>query len=148
METKYYFRRSSARVLALLLTMGACGFHAAQAQTKPVVWSDQQLIAWAHDTYERDDYLYAAIHINALLQRNPKILKDNPDVAQGLNEMLAYAIVKLQASARDAALLPVVQSKLAKCVAPKSSDGLTATAAGLEIQPSPKPQLDWRALGR
>src|SRR6266566_8497631 len=64
------------------------------AQT--VVLDDQHLMEWARDTYDRQDWIYAALHLNALAQRNPALLRDNPTLAKQVNEGLKYSIEKLQ----------------------------------------------------
>ncbi len=113
---------------------------AAVAQTKPVVLSDQALITWAHDTFERSDYIYAAIHIGALIQRNPKILRDNPVEAQQLYEAWVYSVARLQQNAQDSRALPGVKARLESCQNPG------ATASGLESPPPSRPRVNWQAL--
>jgi hypothetical protein len=71
-----------------------------QAQT--TVLTDQQLLDLAHDTYERakagkeSDWMYAALHINALLQRNPAAVQNDPAFAKQLAEGLEFAGNRIQ----------------------------------------------------
>src|SRR6266478_221136 len=66
--------------------------HRAQA----AVLDDQYLMEWARDTYDRGDWIYAALHLNALVQRNPPLLRDNPARAKKVNNGLKYAVDRLQ----------------------------------------------------
>jgi hypothetical protein len=81
-----------------LLTLGQ-----ADVQAQTAVFSDQQLLGLARDTYERarggaeSDWMYAALHINALLQRNTAAVQNNPAFAKQLAEGQAYAGRRIQA---------------------------------------------------
>ena len=85
-------RRRSASVLVLLVVLIA-GTGRAQAQ----VYSDQQLMELARTTYEsakaghEDAWMYAAIHINALIQRNPPAVQNSPVFAKQLADGLRHA---------------------------------------------------------
>jgi hypothetical protein len=50
----------------------------------PIVLNDNELIEWAHDTYLRGDWIYAVVHINALIQRNPPAVRNNIKFAEEL----------------------------------------------------------------
>jgi hypothetical protein len=66
------------------------------SSAQSAVLDDQQLMEWARDTYARGDWIYAAIHLNALAQRNPPLLRDNPALANEVNEGLKYSIERLK----------------------------------------------------
>lgn len=76
------------------------GLAVSLAKAAPTILSDQQLLDWAHDTYERQDWIYASVHINALIQRNPPILRSNPALANSLEQGLDFAIKQLQENKR------------------------------------------------
>ena len=107
----------------------------AQAQTN--VLTDQQLLTLAHDTYERakagneSDYMYAALHINALLQRNPAAVQNDPVFAKQLAEGLAFAGRRMQ-----------VWLKLAEQATPQAREEAGRDLGVLPIirWPSPPPQ--------
>jgi hypothetical protein len=70
---------------------------AGSARVQGQVYSDQQLVELARTTYERakagqeSDWQYAALHINALIQRNPPAVQNSPTFARQLAEGLTHA---------------------------------------------------------
>lgn len=106
---------------AVLTVIAACLFWlcmfkvgGTEAQA-PTVYSDQQLLTLAHDTYERargtsegeGDWMYAALHIYALLQRNPEAVRNDPVFAKQLADGLAYAGRRIQAWLKVAEQAPL-----------------------------------------
>lgn len=78
----------TAKVVALAsagLLLGATGVRA-----EPV-YSDQQLMEWARDTYDRDDWIYAYAHLHALIQRNPPLLRNDAALRNQINEALEFS---------------------------------------------------------
>lgn len=92
-----YLNAKAFAVLICALSLGGLALMGPQTHAQPAaVLNDQQLMEWARDTYERGDWIYAAIHMNALVQRNPPLLQNNPTLANQVNEGLKYSIEKLQ----------------------------------------------------
>jgi hypothetical protein len=109
------------------------------AQDKPVVLSDQLLVTWSHDTFERGDYIYAAIHIGALIQRNPPILRSHPIETQQLYDAWVFSVAQLQSYKSSAELLPGVKTQLAECEHPGSR------VSGITYTPE-RPKVNWPIL--
>jgi hypothetical protein len=96
-----------------------------------VVLDDQQLMEWARDTYARGDWIYASIHLNALVQRNPPLLRQDPNLANQINEGLKFSIEKLQG----------YKSNSDACSQRASStDGIASVHSGLTKAP---PRIDF-----
>jgi hypothetical protein len=93
---KYLNGRILLGVIAALCLMALMLIIPRMSRAQVAVLSDQQLMEWARDTYARQDWIYAALHLNALAQRNPPLLSNNPTLAQEVNEGLKYSIQKLQ----------------------------------------------------
>jgi hypothetical protein len=101
---------------------------------KPVVvLDDQQLMEWARDTYERQDWIYAAVHMNALVQRNPPLLRNNPSLAAQVNEGLKYSIERLQEYKTKA-------DACAKSAQTSNPTGVASVHSGLTVPP---PHIDF-----
>src|SRR5689334_955440 len=61
--------RLASRWMVLIMLWMTVSSTAARSQT---VLSERQLIELARDTYQRADWIYAALHMTALLQRTPR----------------------------------------------------------------------------
>lgn len=113
----------SLATLALVATMPAFG--------QSAVLSDQDLMEWARDTYSRSDWIYAAIHMNALIQRNPPLLRDNPVLATQVSEGLKYSVEQLQQYKAKAGACPTTGS---------NPNGVSSVSSGLTSAP---PRVDF-----
>jgi hypothetical protein len=103
--------------------------HAAPA----AVLNDQQLMEWARDTYERQDWIYAAVHMNALVQRDPPLLRNNPTLAKQVNEGLKFSIDRLQEYKANS-------DACARNASTPSQDGVVGVHSGLTARP---PHIDF-----
>ena len=99
----------------------------------PTVLSDQQLIEWARDTYLRADWIYAAIHMNALIQRNPPAVRNNPTFANELEKGLDFSIRQLQEAQRLA-------NEYRQNSASTPSGGIGQVKSGISAAP---PRIAW-----
>ncbi len=115
-------------LLALLL-----GLSSTVARSQAVL-GDAQLIEWSRDTYTRRDWLYAALHMNALIQRNPAALRNNPDLAREIAKGLDYAIKQLQEAQRLAEAYREARRTSA------GSGGVAGIQSGLSTTP---PTIRW-----
>jgi len=83
--------------LCALSLWAALAWMSPRTYAKPAaVLDDQQLMELARDTYQREDWIYAALHMNALVQRNPPSLSSDRALANQINEGLKFSIEKLQ----------------------------------------------------
>ena len=117
------------KCMFIVMTIGSLIVQVAAAQ---VVRSDDQLVAVARDTYQRGDYVYAAIHLGALLQRNPSVLRMDSALAKEVNDALVYSIQQLQADHANAS----------RCVA-RTNAGAGASGAAVQGLSSPPPRVNW-----
>lgn len=142
-------RTSILRWLALgqiwLLFAACCVPTAAQSQGNVQI-ADEQLLRLARDTFERRDYIYASLHLNAILQRNPPILRQNPTQASQLQKLLVYSIDRLQELRADSEQLPATKSRLSSCQ-DRLAGGGTGVSEGLTRAPPKPPSVDWPRLG-
>jgi hypothetical protein len=96
------------------------------------VYSDQDLMEWARDTYDREDWIYAYAHLHALIQRNPPLLRNNPALRNQVNTALEYSGQRLL-EMRDLA-------QRARAPTTTSNGGVSGVSSGLG---SAKPKVDF-----
>ena len=126
-------KRAGRGLIGVLILgiFGSVPFAVAGAQT---VLSDGKLIEWSHDTYEREDWIYAALYINALIQRNPPQVRNDPVFRQGHVAGLAHAIAQLQTADRLAKAYKDAQNQKS------GSNGIASVQSGLTTRP---PKVHW-----
>jgi hypothetical protein len=105
-------------------------------QAQPQIYSDKVLIEWAHDTYERHDWIYAAGHLNALIQRNPPQLRDHPTEAKEAYDAWVYTIKQLESDKAAAAAWREYQARPVPGQPARTSSGLTQAP----------PSVNWSVL--
>jgi hypothetical protein len=126
-------RYAAQAVLMLVLAIAV-----APVQAQNPVFGDEQLIEFARTTYQgarggdESAWMYAALHINALIQRNPPAVRNSPAFAKELAEGLKYAGERLTAWYQAYSQRPT-QSAV-------TQGGTGVTRSGLSTTP---PTINW-----
>jgi hypothetical protein len=136
-KTSARILRHTKRGCIVALVIGLAG--SVTRARAPEVLSDQQLIALAQDTYNRSDWLYAALHMNALVQRNIPSVRDNPAVAESIESGLKFAIQQLDEDRRLAAQW--------RQQAATKGPGVSGTSPGISSGLSNRPRVIWPTGG-
>lgn len=129
-------RSLTASCLATVLTSGLSPAYA-QAARNPWL-PDSELFRLAWDTYERSDWIYATMHLNAFIQRNPKVLQTNATLAKQIGEAWYHSAVQMERARNDAQALPGCQQQLASL-----QPGPHSKVSGLSTAP---PEVDWKRI--
>lgn len=77
------------------------------------LFSDAQLFELAMDTYNRSDWIYAALHLYAYMQRNPAVLRNDPVLAKQVVDALYYSERQMEKARDEAGRLSTCQQQLA-----------------------------------
>lgn len=128
MSTSERSGRGWRRTILVALIFGLWQAAPARAQT---VFSTSQLIELSRSTYQRGDWIYAALHMNALVQRNPEELQNNPVFVKELVHGITFAIQQLQEAQRLAGLYQDAKKTSS------SSGGVGRVSSGLSSSPPP-----------
>src|SRR5215510_11834197 len=119
MRTDWYTKAVLTVIAGCLLWLCVFDVGGIDVQAQTTVYTDQQLLTLARDTWQRattatgttrsseSDYMYAALHMYALLQRNPAVLQNDPAFAKQFAEGQAFAGRRIQAWLKIAEQAPV-----------------------------------------
>jgi hypothetical protein len=99
--------------------------------------TDAQLFQWGMDTYNRGDWIYAAMHLHAYMQRNPPVLRSDPALAKQVVDAWYYSARQMEKARDEAAKLPACQQQLS------GHAGVGVGTAGLTAA---APTVNWNKI--
>src|SRR5262245_33829503 len=89
---------------------------------------DNTLMRLAKETYGRDDYLYAAIHLQSIIQRNPPALRNNAALTKQFSDGYVFSARQMEVTRDFANTCRQQQSA-------NQQSGIGTVRSGLGVKP-------------